>query len=181
MGATGYVALKIRGKKRLYYVDWTNTRREYDLNNLDSSEIEDLRRLFTSDTIILVPSKSKTISILNKRLGSMDCSRVLGVCSGSSLPKILFSHLSSNGIPGGFYNHRRGAFLSIISTLNLHLLIHGMLSNSTTMLIINQTLKKYWKKTKAKVVFDGFIRIGLIRQVDILLPSSKGGGSYFTF
>lgn len=180
MGAIGYVVLKIKGKK-MFYIDWTNTRREYDINNLNPTEIEDFKRLFNSNTIILILLKSKTLSILNKKLGEIDCSRVLEIEGSSNLPKLFFTYLSINNIPGGFYNHRRGAFLSVISILNLHILIYGLLTKKTIIKIINNDLKKYWKKTKAKVVFEGFVNIGLLKKINrpfSILEIEKG--PYFT-
>lgn len=185
MGAIGYVALKIKNKVVLYYIDWTNTRREYRLDNLTNSEIEDIKRLFGSETVVLIPSKSKTISLLRKRIGEIDYSRAIGVKGTSSPAKMLFTHLSKNGIPGGFYNHRRGTFLSIISTLNLHILIHGLLSKETIMLVIKQELKKYWKKSRPETIFEGFIRVGLLRKVSIVSTGPKSlqskKGPYFSF
>lgn len=185
MGAIGYVALKVKNKVLLYYIDWTNTRRQYHLNNLADSEIEDIKRLFKGNTVILIPSKSKTISLLRKRIGGIDYSRAIGVNCSSSPAKMLFTHLSKNGIPGGFYNHRRGTFLSIISTLNLHILLYGLISKETIMLVIEQELKKYWKKSNSETIFEGFIRVGLLKEVSIvdhrpkILQRKKG--PYFSF
>ena len=162
MVAPGYVALKIRNRKTLYYVDWTNTRREYDLNNLTTKEIEDLKRLFNGKTTVLVPVKSRTVSILCKKIGRIDCKNCVSVKNARTAPKMLFTYLSRNNLPGGYYNHRRGVFLSILSTLNLHKLVRGWVSQETTLKIIKQELEKYWKKTDPEELYEGFVRIGLL-------------------
>lgn len=183
MVSTGYVSLKLKSGWILSYVDWTNTRREYDLKCLDSKDVEDLRRLFFRRNVILVPSKEKILPILKRKIGEVDYSNVISVGGNFSPAKTLFTHLSKYGLPGGHYNHRRGIFLSIVSTLNLHMMIYGLLSKDMIMKIIRQELYKYWRKSNPYTLFRGFIRTGLFRRVNIFNNSLKNRqkGPYFTF
>lgn len=183
MVSTGYVSLKLKADWILSYVDWTNTRREYDLKCLNPKDIEDLRRLFLRRNVVLVPSKEKMIPILRRKIGNVDYSNVVSVGGNFSPAKMLFTHLSKHGLPGGHYNHRRGIFLSIVSTINLHMMIYGLLSKEMIMKIIRQELYKYWRKSNAHTLFRGFVRTGLFRRVTIVDTSSKNQQKcpHFTF
>lgn len=166
MVVSGYVALKIQHPKILHYADWTNTRRKYYLNRVTSKNVLDLRRLFNGRTTILLVNRHKILSVLQKVLGTVNTFKCIEVANTGSVSKILSDFMSKRKKKKSYYNYQRDHWLSIISVVNIHLMLNREVPKSKILKIVERELVKYNRDITPQVLLEKFINLG----VYIVLP-----------
>lgn len=166
MVVSGYVALKIQHPKILHYADWTNTRRKYYLNRVTSKTVLDLRRLFNGRTTILLVNRRKILSALQKVLGTVNTFKCIDVANTGSASKILSEFMSKRKKKKSYYNYQRDHWLSIISVVNIHLMLNREVPKSKILKIVERELVKYNRDITPQVLLEKFINLGLY----IVLP-----------
>lgn len=169
MVVTGYVALKIH-KYILQYADWTNTRRKYRLHNLTSNNVKDLRRVFNGKTIVLIVDLEQSLQVIHKVLGPVDTSKCLEVADAGLASQILNFYLERNQKKKSYYNYQREHWLTLLSVINIHLMLHGgSLPKNKVLKIIQRELIKYKRDITANVILDKFVSMNLYiyQKIDI--------------
>lgn len=166
MVVTGYVVLKLH-KFTLYYADWTNTRRKYRTDRLTLHNIRDLRRLFNGKTIVLMVNIERMLPLIRNVLGSVDTSKCSEVEEIGSASQILNFYLEANRKKKSYYNYQREHWLTILSVINIHLLIHGTLPEDKILKIIHRELIKYKRDITARALLDKFVSMDLYQRIDI--------------
>lgn len=169
MVVTGYVALKIH-KYILQYADWTNTRRKYRLHNLTSNNVKDLKRVFNGKTIVLIVDLEQSLQVIHKVLGPVDTSKCLEVADAGLASQILNFYLERNQKKKSYYNYQREHWLTLLSVINIHLMLHGgSLPKNKVLKIIQRELIKYKRDITANVILDKFVSMNLYiyQKIDI--------------
>jgi len=166
MVVTGYVVLKLH-KYTLYYADWTNTRRKYRIDRLTLHNIRDLRRVFNGKTIVLMVNKEQMLSFIHDILGSVNTSKCSEVEDIGSASQILNFYLQTTRKKKSYYNYQREHWLTILSVINIHLLIHGSLPEDKLLKIIHRELVKYKRDITASALLDKFMSMNLYQRIDI--------------
>ncbi len=161
MGILGYVSLKIQYRKVLYYADWTNTRRQYRLSSLTPKTIVDLRRIFNGTTTVLIVHKYQSLSLLRRLLGPIDTRNCINMKNTGTAAKILSVYLSKNRKNRSYYNYQRDHWLSILSVVNIHLMLKSSLPVSHVLKIIEQELVKYKRDITPVLLFEKFMEMEL--------------------
>lgn len=174
MVVSGYVALKLQNSKLLHYADWTNTRRKYYLSRLASHTIIDLRRIFNGKTAVLLVNQDKIVEKLEKVLGPLNTSKCIDVANTGSASKILTDFMTERKKKKSYYNYQRDHWLSIISVINIHLMLNSEVSKSKILKIIERELAKYNRDITSQVLLQKFINMGLYDIKSVYIPCDKG-------
>lgn len=156
----GIVALKIY-KNILYYADWTNTKRTYRLDKLSELNIEDLKRLFNSRTTVLIVNKSESLKRLSKILGPLNSKKCLDVENTGKVSKILNDYITSSQKKKSYYNYQRDHWLSILSVVNIHMMLKSSLTEKEVLKILEDELTKYNRSIKADELLEKFVELGM--------------------
>lgn len=161
MVVLGYVTLKVQ-KNIIYYADWTNTRRKYRLNSITFNNVKDLKRVFNGKTIVLIVNIERTLAILKRILGPINTTKCIEVEDIGPVSQILNHYLDINQKKKSYYNYQREHWLSLISVINIHLLLNGgKLPKEKILKIVKRELIKYKRNISCNVLVDKFISMGL--------------------
>lgn len=173
MGYFGYVALKLHNGS-LYYADWTNTKRKYSLQNLRKSDINDLQRMFNSKTTIIIVNKAKVLKNLESFLGPIYNKKCVDSKNKGTAARILNEWIVENKKKKSLYNYQRDHWLSILSIINIQLMLRNEIPQSEVLKIIEDELNKYNRDMKPQIVFDKFLELGVFIRKKSKDFTSKG-------
>lgn len=179
MGANGYIALKLR-RTVLHYADSTNTRRRYKLQEISKKNKQDLRRIFNGKTVLLIVDLERVLKVLRSLIGSdINTSKCVQVKDIGHAFQILDDYLERNQKKKSYYNYQREHWLSIISVINVHLLMKNVLSKNVVLKIIRGELLKYNRDIKAEILLEKFFELDLYKKLFVYneemvsLPDNK--------
>jgi len=173
MVVSGYVALKLQNLKLLHYADWTNTRRKYYLSRLASNTISDLRRIFNGRTTVLLVNQHKMLDILESVLGPLNTSKCVDVKNTGTASKVLADFMVEHKKKKSYYNYQRDHWLSIISVINIYLMLNSEVSKSKILKIVERELAKYNRDITSQVLLQKFINMGLYNIKSVYIPRGE--------
>lgn len=174
MVVSGYVALKLQNSKLLHYADWTNTRRKYHLARLPSHTISDLRRIFNGRTTVLLVNQHKLLDILQNILGPLNTAKCIEVENTGSASKILTDFMTEHKKKKSYYNYQRDHWLSIISVINIYLMLNSEVPKSKILKIVECELAKYNRDMTSQLLLQTFISMELYDVKSVYIPHAEG-------